>query len=70
MGRYFEEWKQRGKEYEKLKAKFFFLAGQRASIKEALEALGAGDLEKVRNELMSLDAAFERLTVLQLNRPR
>ncbi|MGA9080266.1 MAG: alanine--tRNA ligase-related protein, partial [Halobacteriota archaeon] len=62
VGRYYEEWKQRGKDYEKLRPKFFSLAGQRASINAAQQALREGDLEKVKNELMSVDAAFERLT--------
>ncbi|MGA8071481.1 MAG: alanine--tRNA ligase [Halobacteriota archaeon] len=64
VGRFFEEWKERGKENEYLnkdKAKYLFLATRRESIKEALDALGAGDLETARNVLLSLDAAFERL---------
>jgi alanyl-tRNA synthetase len=63
--RFFQEWKQRGKENEELKevrAKFLSLASDRPSIKEALEALSAGDLETVANRLSSLDAAFARVT--------
>jgi alanyl-tRNA synthetase len=62
VDRYFEEWKQRGKDYEKLRPKFLSLAGQRASVNAAQKALRVGDLEKVDNELTSMDAAFERLT--------
>ncbi|MGZ7132478.1 MAG: alanine--tRNA ligase [Halobacteriota archaeon] len=61
--RFFEEWKQRGKENEQLKevkGKFLSLASERTLIREALEALNAGDLETVANRLSSLDAAFKR----------
>ncbi|MGA7074981.1 MAG: alanine--tRNA ligase [Halobacteriota archaeon] len=66
VGRFFEEWQERGKENEelkKLKAKFTsFLMSERKSIEEALEAFSAGDLETVRNRLSSRDAAFKRLS--------
>jgi alanyl-tRNA synthetase len=64
--RFFEEWKELGKENDKLqelKAMFTsFLMSETPSIKKAQDALSAGDLDTLRDALSSLDAAFERLT--------
>jgi len=63
--RFFEEWKELGKENEELgalKAKFTsFLMSESPSIKKAQDAVNAGDLNTLRNVLSSLDAAFKRL---------
>jgi alanyl-tRNA synthetase len=70
--RFFEEWKERGKENadsRELRAKFLSLASERESIKTAQDALRAGDLEKVGNVLSSIDAAFERLTSVRVRAP-
>jgi alanyl-tRNA synthetase len=70
--RFFEEWKERGKENadsRELRAKFLSLASERESIKTAQDALRAGDLEKVGNVLSSIDAAFERLTSVSVRAP-
>jgi alanyl-tRNA synthetase len=68
--RFFQEWKQRGKENEELKesrAKFTSLVSEHISVKEAQEALSAGDLETVSNNLSSLDAAFKRFTAVKVS---
>jgi alanyl-tRNA synthetase len=71
--RFFEEWKELGKENEELKelkAKFTsFLMSERNSMEEALDALSAGDLETLRNGLSSLDAAFKRLVDITIAVP-
>jgi alanyl-tRNA synthetase len=63
--RFFEEWKELGKENEELgalKAKFTsFLMSGSPSIKKAQDAVNAGDLNTLRDVLSSLDAAFKRL---------
>jgi alanyl-tRNA synthetase len=63
--RFFEEWKELGKENEELgelKAKFTsFLMSESPSIKKAQDAVNAGDLNTLRDVLSSLDAAFKRL---------
>jgi alanyl-tRNA synthetase len=63
--RFFEEWKELGKEneeLEELKAKFTsFLMSESPSIKKAQDAVNAGDLNALRDVLSSLDAAFTRL---------
>jgi alanyl-tRNA synthetase len=64
--RFFEEWKELGKENEELgelKAKFTsFLISETPSIKKAQDALNAGDLNTLSDVLSSLDIAFKRLT--------
>lgn len=65
VSRFFEEWKERGKENEdlkKLSAKFFSLLAEHQAVKEALDALTARDLDKLESVLSSLDAAFETVT--------
>jgi alanyl-tRNA synthetase len=62
VGRFFEEWKKRGKANEECNAKFSSLASERTSIKKARDAILAGNLEKADNVLSSMDAVFVRLT--------
>jgi alanyl-tRNA synthetase len=69
VGRFFEEWKTRGKENEECKAKFSSLASERTSIKKAREAILEGNLEKAENVLSSMDAVFERLTSVRIRVP-
>lgn len=64
VNRFFDEWKERGKQNEDLKelsAKFLSLLPKRNSVNEALEALNARDLDKLKRALMQLEAAFETL---------
>jgi len=65
VNRFFEEWKERGKENEdlkKLSAKFFSLLAEHQAVKEALDALTARDFDKLESVLSSLDSAFETVT--------
>jgi alanyl-tRNA synthetase len=65
--RFFEEWKQRGKENEQLKedkAKFSSLVFELGSIIEVLEVSSAGDHETVANRLSSLETVANRLSSL------
>ncbi|MDD1721479.1 MAG: alanine--tRNA ligase-related protein, partial [Euryarchaeota archaeon] len=64
VNRFFNEWKDRGKQNEDLKelsAKFLSLLSKRNSLSEALNALNARDLDKLKRALIQLDAAFESL---------
>jgi alanyl-tRNA synthetase len=72
VGRFFEEWKERGKENEESKerkAQFASFLSEDKLTEEALQALSAGDLETVGNRLSSLHAAFKRLTDVTLTVP-
>jgi alanyl-tRNA synthetase len=60
--RFFEEWKELGKENEKLREQKAKFVSESPSIKKAQDALNAGDLNTLRDILSSLDAAFKRLT--------
>jgi alanyl-tRNA synthetase len=60
--RFFEEWKELGKENEKLREQKAKFVSESPSIKKAQDALNAGDLNTLRDVLSSLDAAFKRLT--------
>jgi alanyl-tRNA synthetase len=65
VSRFFEEWKERGKENEdlkKLSARFFSLLAEHQAVKEAREALTARDFDKLESALSSLDSAFETVT--------
>ncbi len=62
--RFFNEWKERGKENEDLRelnAKFLSLLPKSTSVKEVLQALDAKDFDKAKHTLMQLDIAFDAL---------
>ncbi|MGZ4931259.1 MAG: DHHA1 domain-containing protein, partial [Halobacteriota archaeon] len=64
VSRFFNEWKERGKQNEDLKelnAKFLSLLPNRTSIKDALQALDAKDFDKTKHMLAQLDVAFDAL---------
>jgi len=60
--RFFEEWKELGKENEELRERKAEFITESVSIKKAQDALNAGDLHTLRDALSSLDAAFKKLT--------
>ncbi|MGZ4920587.1 MAG: alanine--tRNA ligase [Halobacteriota archaeon] len=64
VSRFFNEWKERGKQNEDLKelnAKFLSLLPNRTSIKDALQALDSKDFDKTKHMLTQLDVAFDAL---------
>jgi len=60
--RFFEEWKELGKENAELRAQKAEFISESPSVKKAQDALNAGDLNTLTDALSSLDAAFKRLT--------
>ncbi|MGZ4918592.1 MAG: alanine--tRNA ligase [Halobacteriota archaeon] len=64
VNRFFNEWKDRGKQNDDLKelnAKLLSLLPKRNSVKDALRALNTKDLGKLKRALAHLDTAFEAL---------
>jgi len=60
--RFFDEWKERGKENEELRERKAEFVAESPLIKKAQDALNAGDLSTLRDALSSLDAALKRFT--------
>ncbi len=64
VNRFFNEWKDRGKQNDDLKelnAKLLALLPKRNTVKDAIQALDAEDLSKLKRALTQLDATFDAL---------